>query len=61
MTNLARTLRELKERNGLPHESVTKMEILTGDGRVVAAAQGPGGEHAELFRGFPNSRRPARY
>src|SRR6266487_2786135 len=43
-------------RNGMPHESVTEMEILTGDGRVVTAArQGPGGEHAELFRGFPNS------
>src|SRR6266513_935884 len=42
-------------RNGLPHESVTEMEILTGDGRVVTAAQGPGGEHAELFQGFPNS------
>src|SRR5205814_6139715 len=40
-------------RNGLPHESVTEMEILTGDGRVVTA--GPGGEHADLFRGFPNS------
>ncbi len=40
-------------RNGLPHESVTAMEILTGDGRVVTAT--PEGEHAELFRGFPNS------
>jgi FAD/FMN-containing dehydrogenase len=40
-------------RNGLPHESVTEMEILTGDGRVVTAA--PEGEHARLFRGFPNS------
>jgi len=40
-------------RNGLPHESVTAMEILTGDGRVVTAA--PVGEHADLFRGFPNS------
>src|SRR5579859_248617 len=40
-------------RNGLPHESVTAMEILTGDGRVVTAT--PQGEHAELFRGFPNS------
>ncbi|HYB86062.1 MAG TPA: FAD-binding oxidoreductase [Streptosporangiaceae bacterium] len=40
-------------RNGLPHESVTEMEILTGDGRVVTAA--PDGEHADLFRGFPNS------
>jgi len=40
-------------RSGLPHESVTAMEILTGDGRVVAA--GPAGEHADLYRGFPNS------
>ncbi|WP_253772856.1 FAD-binding oxidoreductase [Goodfellowiella coeruleoviolacea] len=40
-------------RNGLPHESVREMEILTGDGRVVLA--GPDTEHHELFRGFPNS------
>jgi FAD/FMN-containing dehydrogenase len=40
-------------RNGLPHESVTEMEILTGDGRVVRASQD--NEHADLFRGFPNS------
>jgi len=40
-------------RNGLPHESVTEMEILTGDGRVVRATDD--NEHAELFRGFPNS------
>ncbi len=40
-------------RNGLPHESVTAMEILTGDGRVVTATAE--GEHADLFRGFPNS------
>ena len=40
-------------RNGLPHESVAAMEILTGDGRVVTATAE--GEHAELFRGFPNS------
>jgi FAD/FMN-containing dehydrogenase len=40
-------------RNGLPHESVTEVEILTGDGRVVTAA--PGGEHAGLYYGFPNS------
>src|ERR1700758_4782947 len=40
-------------RSGLPHESVTAMEILTGDGRVVMATAE--GEHAELFRGFPNS------
>jgi FAD/FMN-containing dehydrogenase len=40
-------------RNGMPHESVTAMEILTGDGRVVTAADG--NEHDALFRGFPNS------
>src|SRR6201996_2720668 len=40
-------------RNGMPHESVTEMEILTGDGRVVRATDD--NEHAALFRGFPNS------
>src|SRR5262249_41753495 len=40
-------------RNGMPHESVTEMEILTGDGRVVVATSD--NEHADLFRGFPNS------
>src|SRR5215472_16995197 len=40
-------------RNGLPHESVLEMEILTGDGRVVTAA--PGSGHDALYWGFPNS------
>jgi len=40
-------------RNGLPHESVIEMDILTGDGRIVTAF--PGGEHDALYRGFPNS------
>jgi FAD/FMN-containing dehydrogenase len=40
-------------RNGLPHESVQQMRILTGDGEVVTAT--PDGEHADLFRTFPNS------
>ena len=40
-------------RNGLPHESVLAMEILTGDGRVVTATKD--NEHAALYRGFPNS------
>jgi FAD/FMN-containing dehydrogenase len=40
-------------RNGLPHESVRELEMLTGDGRVVVAT--PDGEHADLFRAFPNS------
>jgi FAD/FMN-containing dehydrogenase len=39
-------------RNGMPHESVTAMEILTGDGRVVTATEDL---HSDLFRGFPNS------
>jgi FAD/FMN-containing dehydrogenase len=39
--------------NGLPHESVTEMEILTGDGRVVVATKD--NEHSELYFGFPNS------
>ena len=40
-------------RNGLPHESVREMRVLTGAGEVVAAT--PEGEHADLFRTFPNS------
>jgi len=40
-------------RSGMPHESVTAMEILTGDGRVVTATAD--NEHADLYRGFPNS------
>jgi FAD/FMN-containing dehydrogenase len=39
--------------SGMPHESVLAMEILTGDGQVVTAT--PEGEHADLYRGFPNS------
>ena len=40
-------------RNGMPHESVLEMDILTGDGRVITAT--PDNEHRELFFGFPNS------
>lgn len=40
-------------RNGLPHESVRELEILTGDGRVVVAR--PDGPHEDLYAGFPNS------
>jgi FAD/FMN-containing dehydrogenase len=40
-------------RNGLPHESVLEMDVLTGTGDLVTAdADGP---HADLYRGFPNS------
>ncbi|MGH3436527.1 MAG: FAD-binding protein [Sciscionella sp.] len=40
-------------RDGLPHEAVREMEILTGDGRVVLARAD--NDDAELFHGFPNS------
>jgi len=40
-------------RNGLPHESVLEMEILTGGGEVVRAR--PDNEHRDLYYGFPNS------
>jgi FAD/FMN-containing dehydrogenase len=40
-------------RNGLPHETVREMEILTGAGEVVVAR--PEGPDSDLFRTFPNS------
>jgi FAD/FMN-containing dehydrogenase len=40
-------------RNGLPHESVLEMDILTGDARLLTVD--PHGEHSGLFHGFPNS------
>ena len=40
-------------RNGLPHESVIELEVLTGDGRLVLARSD--NEHRALFFGFPNS------
>ncbi|MBY8855944.1 FAD-binding oxidoreductase [Nocardia sp. CA2R105] len=40
-------------RSGLPHESVLEIDVLTGAGEILTAT--PDGEHAELFRGFPNS------
>jgi FAD/FMN-containing dehydrogenase len=39
-------------RNGLPHESVLEMDILTGTGEVITASRE---KHQDLFRGFPNS------
>ncbi len=38
-------------RFGFVHETVAEMDILTAAGEVVTAR--PGGEHDELFRGFP--------
>ena len=40
-------------RNGLPHESVLEMDVLTGDGEIVTAT--PDGPAADLFATFPNS------
>ncbi len=40
-------------RNGLPHESVLEMDILTGTGEIITAT--PDNEHADLFAAFPNS------
>jgi FAD/FMN-containing dehydrogenase len=37
-------------RNGLPHESVLELDVLTGAGEIVTATAGD-----ELFAGFPNS------
>jgi FAD/FMN-containing dehydrogenase len=39
-------------RNGLPHESVLELDILTGAGEVLTASPG---EHSDLYRAFPNS------
>ena len=39
-------------RNGLPHESVLELDILTGAGELVTASRT---ENADLFRAFPNS------
>lgn len=39
-------------RNGLPHESVISMDILTGTGEVITV---DADQHADLFRAFPNS------
>ncbi|QKT05987.1 FAD-binding oxidoreductase [Gordonia sp. X0973] len=40
-------------RNGLPHESVLEIDILTGSGEIITAT--PTNEYADLFYGFPNS------
>jgi FAD/FMN-containing dehydrogenase len=40
-------------RAGLPHDPVTSMDILTGDGELVTATRD--NEHANLFHGFPHS------
>ncbi|WP_293057952.1 FAD-binding oxidoreductase [Mycobacterium sp.] len=39
-------------RNGLPHESVLEMEVLTGAGELLTVSPQ---QHPDLFRAFPNS------
>ncbi|WP_211243923.1 FAD-binding oxidoreductase [Mycobacterium genavense] len=39
-------------RNGLPHESVLEMDILTGAGELLTVSRD---RHCDLFRAFPNS------
>lgn len=39
-------------RDGLPHESVLELDILTGAGEVVTASPH---DHSDLYRAFPNS------
>ena len=39
-------------RNGLPHESVLEMDVLTGTGEIIIASREL---NADLFRAFPNS------
>jgi FAD/FMN-containing dehydrogenase len=39
-------------RNGLPHESVLEMDILTGTGELLTVSPH---EHPDLFRAYPNS------
>jgi FAD/FMN-containing dehydrogenase len=40
-------------RDGLPHEAVREIEVLTGAGEIVTAT--PDGPDADLYRAFPNS------
>lgn len=40
-------------RDGLPHESVLEMDILTGAGEILTVR--PDNEYSDLFFGFPNS------
>lgn len=42
-------------REGLPHESVLEMDILTGDGQVITVSSAPDDPHRDLYLSFPNS------
>ncbi len=40
-------------RHGLVHDTITALDVLTGDGRILTCT--PDNEHRDLFFGFPNS------
>ena len=42
-------------REGLPHESVLEMDILTGDGQIVTVTSEPDDPNRDLYLSFPNS------
>lgn len=42
-------------RNGLPHESVIEMDILTGSGEILTVTANDDDPHRDLFFAFPNS------
>lgn len=42
-------------RNGVPHESVVEMDVLTGAGEVLTITPAPDDPNRALFFGFPNS------
>ncbi|MGS0687108.1 FAD-binding oxidoreductase [Nakamurella sp. GG22] len=39
-------------RNGLPHDGIVEMDVLTGTGEILTVSPA---EHADLYYGFPNS------
>ncbi len=42
-------------REGLPHESVLEMDILTGDGQIITVSSAPDDPNRDLYLSFPNS------
>lgn len=42
-------------RNGMPHEAVLEMDILTGAGEILTVTSDEHDPHRDLFFGFPNS------
>lgn len=42
-------------RDGLPHESVIEMDVLTGAGEILTVTSAPDDPHRDLYLSFPNS------